>query len=167
MKKLYADAASALDGVLKDNMLIAAGGFGLCRFGQDFVHFHQFVRFQTGVIACRLRTIGAVFGATAGFDREQRGDLHLIRIEMRAVHAAVARGQRIAEHLGGCAVVRDRRVTHRACVHRGLSCLHVFFLPGERFDSAYKKRCRDRFCEIQVDTISGVWRVANTLQVVF
>ncbi len=30
MKKLYADAASALDGVLKDNMLIAAGGFGLC-----------------------------------------------------------------------------------------------------------------------------------------
>ena len=30
MKKLYPDAASALDGVLKDNMLIAAGGFGLC-----------------------------------------------------------------------------------------------------------------------------------------
>ena len=30
MKKLYPDAASALDGVLKDDMLIAAGGFGLC-----------------------------------------------------------------------------------------------------------------------------------------
>ncbi len=30
MKKVYANAAEALDGVLKDGMLIAAGGFGLC-----------------------------------------------------------------------------------------------------------------------------------------
>ncbi|MDY8111110.1 CoA transferase subunit A [Fulvimarina sp. 2208YS6-2-32] len=30
MKKIYPDAASALDGLLKDGMLIAAGGFGLC-----------------------------------------------------------------------------------------------------------------------------------------
>ena len=30
MQKLYPDAAAALDGVLTDGMLIAAGGFGLC-----------------------------------------------------------------------------------------------------------------------------------------
>lgn len=30
MKKVYANANEALDGVLKDGMLIAAGGFGLC-----------------------------------------------------------------------------------------------------------------------------------------
>ncbi|MFH5772914.1 CoA transferase subunit A [Paracoccus sp. NGMCC 1.201697] len=30
MKKIYGSAAEALDGVLKDGMLIAAGGFGLC-----------------------------------------------------------------------------------------------------------------------------------------
>ena len=30
MKKLYSDAAAALDGLLHDGMLIAAGGFGLC-----------------------------------------------------------------------------------------------------------------------------------------
>ena len=30
MKKIYPDAASALEGVLFDDMLIAAGGFGLC-----------------------------------------------------------------------------------------------------------------------------------------
>ncbi len=30
MKKLYPDAAAALDGVLKNDMLIASGGFGLC-----------------------------------------------------------------------------------------------------------------------------------------
>jgi 3-oxoacid CoA-transferase subunit A len=30
MKKLYPDAAAALEGVLKNDMMIAAGGFGLC-----------------------------------------------------------------------------------------------------------------------------------------
>lgn len=30
MNKLYPDANAALDGLLKDNMLIASGGFGLC-----------------------------------------------------------------------------------------------------------------------------------------
>ena len=30
MKKLYPDATAALDGLLQDGMLIAAGGFGLC-----------------------------------------------------------------------------------------------------------------------------------------
>ena len=30
MKKVYASADAALDGLLKDGMLIAAGGFGLC-----------------------------------------------------------------------------------------------------------------------------------------
>jgi 3-oxoacid CoA-transferase subunit A len=30
MNKLFPDAAAALDGLLQDNMLIAAGGFGLC-----------------------------------------------------------------------------------------------------------------------------------------
>jgi len=52
-------------------------------------------------------------------------------------------------------------------VHRGLSCLHVFFLSSEQVNSANKKRCKDRFFEIQVDTISGVRQGAKTLQVVF
>ncbi|MFN2099552.1 CoA transferase subunit A [Altererythrobacter sp. MF3-039] len=30
MKKLYPDAASALEGILRDDMVIASGGFGLC-----------------------------------------------------------------------------------------------------------------------------------------
>ncbi len=30
MKKIYADAAAALEGVLRNDMLIASGGFGLC-----------------------------------------------------------------------------------------------------------------------------------------
>ncbi|MEY3915834.1 MAG: hypothetical protein RLZZ604_799, partial [Pseudomonadota bacterium] len=30
MKKIYPNAAAALSGVMRDDMLIAAGGFGLC-----------------------------------------------------------------------------------------------------------------------------------------
>ena len=30
MNKIFPDAAAALDGLLSDNMLVAAGGFGLC-----------------------------------------------------------------------------------------------------------------------------------------
>jgi 3-oxoacid CoA-transferase subunit A len=30
MQKIYPDAKSALEGVLKNDMLIASGGFGLC-----------------------------------------------------------------------------------------------------------------------------------------
>jgi 3-oxoacid CoA-transferase subunit A len=37
MKKVYSDAAAALDGVLKDGMLIAAGGFGLCGIPENLI----------------------------------------------------------------------------------------------------------------------------------
>lgn len=36
-KKLYPDAASALDGILKNDMLIASGGFGLCGIPERFL----------------------------------------------------------------------------------------------------------------------------------
>ncbi|MBP7240988.1 CoA transferase subunit A [Amaricoccus sp.] len=37
MKKVYADAASALDGLLFDGMLVAAGGFGLCGVPENLI----------------------------------------------------------------------------------------------------------------------------------
>ena len=37
MKKLYPDAKAALDGLLKDGMLIASGGFGLCGIPERFI----------------------------------------------------------------------------------------------------------------------------------
>ena len=37
MKKVYASATEALDGVLKDGMLIAAGGFGLCGIPENLI----------------------------------------------------------------------------------------------------------------------------------
>src|SRR2546426_2053396 len=37
MKKVYPDAAAALRGLLRDNMTIAAGGFGLCGIPENFI----------------------------------------------------------------------------------------------------------------------------------
>ena len=37
MKKLYGTAAEALDGILFDGMLIAAGGFGLCGIPENLI----------------------------------------------------------------------------------------------------------------------------------
>src|SRR4051812_16848074 len=37
MSKVYADAKSALAGLLKDNMTIAAGGFGLCGIPENLI----------------------------------------------------------------------------------------------------------------------------------
>jgi 3-oxoacid CoA-transferase len=37
MKKVYADAKSALDGLLHDDMTIAAGGFGLCGIPENLI----------------------------------------------------------------------------------------------------------------------------------
>jgi 3-oxoacid CoA-transferase subunit A len=41
MQKLYPDAAAALDGVLRDGMLIAAGGFGLCGLPERLIEAIQ------------------------------------------------------------------------------------------------------------------------------
>ena len=37
MKKVYPDAAAALKGLLRDNITIAAGGFGLCGIPENFI----------------------------------------------------------------------------------------------------------------------------------
>jgi 3-oxoacid CoA-transferase subunit A len=37
MKKLYPSAAAALEGILRDDMLIASGGFGLCGIPERFI----------------------------------------------------------------------------------------------------------------------------------
>ena len=37
MKKVFATAAEALDGLLHDDMLIAAGGFGLCGIPENLI----------------------------------------------------------------------------------------------------------------------------------
>src|SRR5256714_13759620 len=37
MKKVYSDARAALEGLLHDNMTIAAGGFGLCGIPENLI----------------------------------------------------------------------------------------------------------------------------------
>jgi 3-oxoacid CoA-transferase subunit A len=39
MKKVYPDAKLALDGILKDGMMIMSGGFGLCGIAETLSGF--------------------------------------------------------------------------------------------------------------------------------
>ena len=65
MQKLYADAAAALDGVLKDGMLVAAGGFGLCGLPERLLEAIQ----ASGVTGLTIAS------NNAGIDNEGLGKL--------------------------------------------------------------------------------------------
>jgi len=65
MKKLYPDAAAALDGLLHDGMLIAAGGFGLCGVPERLIDAIQ----ASGVTALTIAS------NNAGIDNEGIGKL--------------------------------------------------------------------------------------------
>ncbi len=65
MKKLYPDAAAALDGLLKDDMLIAAGGFGLCGIPERLID---------AIVASGVKGL-TVASNNAGIDGEGLGKL--------------------------------------------------------------------------------------------
>ena len=65
MKKLYSDAAAALDGLLQDDMTICAGGFGLCGIPERLIDAIQ-VSGVTGL---------TVASNNAGIDGEGLGKL--------------------------------------------------------------------------------------------
>lgn len=65
MKKLYPDAAAALDGLLHDDMLIAAGGFGLCGIPERLI---------AGIQASGVKGL-TIASNNAGIDNEGIGKL--------------------------------------------------------------------------------------------
>ncbi|QJQ32011.1 CoA transferase subunit A [Sphingomonas lacunae] len=65
MKKLFPDAAAALDGLLKDDMLIAAGGFGLCGIPERLID---------AIVASGVKGL-TVASNNAGIDGEGLGKL--------------------------------------------------------------------------------------------
>ena len=52
MKKVYPDAKAALAGVLKDGMMIMAGGFGLCGMPETLILAHPRFRREEPHRAC-------------------------------------------------------------------------------------------------------------------
>src|SRR5256714_9387190 len=58
MKKVYPDAAAALKGLLRDNMTIAAGGFGLCGIPENFIQ---------AVVSSGVKSL-TIVGNNAGVD---------------------------------------------------------------------------------------------------
>ncbi len=65
MNKLYPDAAAALEGLLRDNMLIAAGGFGLCGIPERLID---------AIVASGVKGL-TVASNNAGIDNEGLGKL--------------------------------------------------------------------------------------------
>jgi hypothetical protein len=63
------------------------------RFGEHRIERHELLGLHTGVVACALRAIGAVLGAAAGLDRDERGNLYLGRIEVAAMDGLRAEDQ--------------------------------------------------------------------------
>jgi 3-oxoacid CoA-transferase subunit A len=65
VQKIYADAESALDGVLFDGMTIAAGGFGLCGIPERFID---------AIVASGVKEL-TIASNNAGIDNEGLGKL--------------------------------------------------------------------------------------------
>lgn len=65
MKKLFPDAAAALDGLLRDDMLIAAGGFGLCGIPERLID---------AIVASGVKGL-TIASNNAGIDNEGLGKL--------------------------------------------------------------------------------------------
>ena len=65
MNKQYADAASALNGVLFDGMMIAAGGFGLCGIPERLID---------AIVVSGTRDL-TIASKNAGIDNEGLGKL--------------------------------------------------------------------------------------------
>src|SRR5205085_3615815 len=79
MQKLFPDAASALEGVLRDGMLIASGGFGLCGVPERLLDAIQ----ASGVT-------GLTFASNnAGIDNEGIGKLLRTRQVARMISSYV------------------------------------------------------------------------------
>jgi len=87
--------------------------------GHHFVERHQIGARHAGVIMRRLRTIGAVLGAPAGFDAEQTAALHLVRVVVRAM----SRLRAIQESRQGVGVDR-LDLLHRPIVTNRRSAVH-------------------------------------------
>lgn len=65
MKKLFPDARAALDGIIRDDMLIAAGGFGLCGIPERLID---------AIVASGVKGL-TVASNNAGIDNEGLGKL--------------------------------------------------------------------------------------------
>lgn len=92
MKKIYADAVSALDGLLHDGMLIAAGGFGLCGIPERLIDAIE----QAGTRDLRIAS------NNAGIDGTGLGKLLRSRQVARMISSYVGENKEFArQYLGG------------------------------------------------------------------
>ena len=92
MKKLYPDARAALDGLLFDGMLIAAGGFGLCGIPERLID---------AIVASGVRDL-TIASNNAGIDNEGLGKLLRTRQVKKMISSYVGENKEFErQFLGG------------------------------------------------------------------
>ena len=92
MQKIYPDAASALDGLLQDGMLIAAGGFGLCGIPERLIEAIE----RAGTRSLRIAS------NNAGIDGAGLGKLLRSRQVARMISSYVGENKEFArQYLAG------------------------------------------------------------------
>ena len=90
MNKVYGSAAEALDGVLKDGMTIAAGGFGLCGIPELLIAAIRDAGTKNLTVASNNAGVDDFgLGLLSGDQAGQKDDLVLCGRECR-VHAPVS-----------------------------------------------------------------------------
>jgi 3-oxoacid CoA-transferase len=124
MKKVYPNAAAALQGLLRDDMFVAAGGFGLCGIPENFIQ---------ALVESRVKGL-TIVGNNAGVDDFGMGLLlktrqvkkvdRLVRRREQGVRAPGARGRARpaadpAGNAGREAARRRRRHPGLLYAHRG------------------------------------------------
>ena len=97
-------------------------GHNLIEPAQHLVGAHQLLRLDAGVVARGLRAVAAIFRAATGLDRQQRGQLDILRIEVLAMHLLGAPEQVVVER-------RRRKIATSFKV--GVSNLQLFFCRSD------------------------------------
>ena len=91
MKKVYPDAKAALAGLLKDGMLICAGGFGLCGIPETLITRHPRLRGEEPHHRLQQRRRRRRRPRPAAGDQAGQEDDLVLRRREQAVRAAVSR----------------------------------------------------------------------------
>ena len=120
MKKVYPDAAAALQGLLKDDMTVAAGGFGLCGIPENLIAGAGRERREGPHHRRQQRRRGRLRHGPAAQDAPGEEGDRLVRRREQGVRAPGARRRarpaaHAAGHAGGEAARRRRR--HPGLLH--------------------------------------------------
>ena len=87
--KVYPDAVAALSGVLRDDMIVMSGGFGLCGIASNLIDLQEAANalnqvLSTTVSLLNSSTLGIQLGG--GFDTRPQATTEVLQLHVAPVH---------------------------------------------------------------------------------